>query len=325
MKTLFNRREFLAQSSRAAVAAGAASLAPWGAFAQEKPRRLCLACRDVMLRHSGLKDCWSALDSLGAEGVEVIVGEDLSLPGLFHPERRYTAANDAGIEALRADAKTAGKRITALCMSNRFDERPDVEIDWATKTARAASALGVKAVRIDVVPHKLPRAEFLDFAVGALKRLIEATEGTGVAFGIENHGGTTNDPEFLGPLFDRVGSPRLGLTLDTGNFYWFGHPLSDVYKLCESFAPRVFHTHCKSIAYPESEREKRRPVGWEYGKYTCPVYQGDIDYRRVVKILLAAGYANDLCVEDESLSKFPEAERHGVLAKEIRYLGEALA
>ena len=118
-----------------------------------------------------------------------------------------------------------------------------------------------------------------------LKRVIETTEDTGVAFGIENHGGTTNDPEFLKPLFDRVGSKRLGLTLDTGNFYWFGHPLSKVYELYEAFAPRVCHTHCKSIRFPETEREKQRPMGWEYGKYNCPIYEGDIDFRRVVKIL----------------------------------------
>ena len=91
------------------------------------------------------------------------------------------------------------------------------------------------------------------------------------------------------------------------------------------FAPSIRHTHCKSIRYPEGEREKRRSMGWEYGKYTCPVYEGDIDCRRLVKILRAAGYANDLCVEDESLGKFPASERREVLAKEIRYLKGCLA
>jgi sugar phosphate isomerase/epimerase len=117
-----------------------------------------------------------------------------------------------------------------------------------------------------------------------------------------------------------VGSNRLGLTLDTGNFYWFGHPLSKVYELYEAFAPRVFHTHCKSIKFPPSERQKQRPVGWEYGKYACPIYEGDIDFRRVLKTLIAAGYTGDLCVEDESLGRFPAAERGKILAKEVRYL-----
>lgn len=323
MKDSLNRRKFLAGSGRLAAGLAAVSLVRAAPAQQGKPD-LCLACRDVHLTQTGQKGCWAALESIGAAGVEAGVGEDLSLPGLLHPDRRYSAAAAADIEILRADMKAAGKRISALCMNNRFEDRPDFEVEWCGKAARAAQALGVTAIRIDVVPHKLAAAEFVDFAVRVLKQTIEATEPTGVAFAIENHGGTTNNPEFLKALFDRVVSPRLGLTLDTGNFYWFGHPLSKVYDLYETFAPRVRHTHCKSIRFPESEREKSRPVGWEYGKYNCPIYEGDLDFRRVVKILRAASYAGDLCVEDESLDKFPAGERGAVLAKEIRHLKDCM-
>lgn len=323
MGASLNRREFLAGSGCLAAGLTAASLAG-GAEAGAAAPALRLACRDVHLKHTGRPDCWAALESIGAEGVEVVLGDDLAMPDLYHPDRRYSAATEAALETLRADLKAAGRRITAFCMANRFEERPDFEVEWCTRAARAAKALGVTAIRIDVVPHKLARAEFLDFAVQTLRRLIEVTEPTGVAFAIENHGGTTNDPAFLGPLFDRVGSPRLGLTLDTGNFYWFGHPLSKVYELYETFAPRVRHTHCKNIRFPEDQREKQRPVGWEYDRYNCPLYEGDIDFRRVVKVLRAAAYANDLCVEDESLEKFPAAERGGILAREIRHLRDCL-
>jgi len=329
MRNAFTRRDFLIRS--AAVAAGGALAAagpPALPGAEKKKRRakpeagpaLTLACRDPHLKLTGKPDCWSALKSLGAEGVEATIDEKLSFPVLFHPERKYSAATPAGIEQLAADMQAAGCRITALCTYNRFDERPELELEWGTKVARVAQALGVKAIRIDVVPHKTQGDGFLDLSAGLLKKLLAATESTGVGFGIENHGGTTNDPEFLQRLFDRVGSNRLGLTLDTGNFYWYGHPLSNVYEICETFASRVFHTHCKSIKYPADQREKRRPMGWEYGKYTCPIDEGDVDYRRVASILRKAGYSNDLCVEDESLSHFPEAERPAVLAREIRHL-----
>ena len=324
MKHFLNRREFLEGSSRLAAGLAAASLAQGAAATGPGKPKPCLACRDGHLKQTDEKDCWSALQSIGAEGVEAAIGDDLSLPGLYHPDRRYSAADEAGIKTLLADMKAAGKGISAFCMNNRFEERADFEVKWGAKVALAAQALGVKAVRIDVVPRKLPATEFLDFSVKTLKQLIEATESTGVAFGIENHGGTTNNPEFLKPLLDRVGSKRLGLTLDTGNFYWFGHPLSKVYELYETFASRVVHTHCKSIRFPEAEREKQRKMGWEYGKYNCPIYEGDIDFRRVVKILLAASYGNDLCVEDESLEKFPATGRGAVLAKEIRHLKDCL-
>ena len=320
MEELLSRRQFVGISGGLLAGAAAATLLPGVARAAEAKLPLCLACRDSLLGVANQPDCWSALGSIGAEGVEATIGEDLSLPVLRHPQRKYSAATDAGIQELAADLKTAGRRITAFCMYNRFEERPDFEIEWCTKAARAAQALGVKAIRIDVVPRKLSAPEFLDLAVATLKKLMQAAEPTGVAFGIENHGGTTNNPDFLKPLFERVGSRLLGLTLDTGNFYWYGHPLSKLYEIYAAFAPRVFHTHLKSIRFPEDQRERQRPVGWEYGRYNCPIDQGDIDFRRVVKILTDAGYSNDLCVEDESLGKFPKDEQAAVLKKEIATL-----
>jgi len=324
MNDSFSRRQFLDASGRLLAGLGTASLLSSRAAAAPASKRLTLATREVLLPRTPGADCWTVLKSIGAEGVEATIQEDLSLPALFHPRRKYTAATPSGIEQLVDDMKAAGCRITALCTYNRFDDRPDFEIQWGTKVARAAQALGAKAVRIDVVPHKMAAESFLGLCAQTLKRLLQATESTGVAFGIENHGATTNDPEFLRPLFERVGSKRLGLTLDTGNFYWYGHPLSKLYELYEEFATRVFHTHCKSIHYPAQDRQRRRPIGWEYAKYHCPLDQGDIDFRRVIGILVKAGYQNDLCIEDESLGKCSPAERIAVLAREVRYLKDLL-
>ena len=55
------------------------------------------------------------------------MADDLSLPGLFHPERKYSLASQAALESLRADMQTAHKRISALCMNNRFSERPELK------------------------------------------------------------------------------------------------------------------------------------------------------------------------------------------------------
>ncbi len=183
-----------------------------------------------------------------------------------------------------------------------------------------AQILGVPAIRIDAVPAKLARAEFLKQAIETLKRILAATEATGVSFAVENHSNTTNDPAFLAALFEGVGSKRLGLTLDTANFYWFGHPLSKVYELCKTFAPNVRHTHCKNIRYPVSEREKHRPMGWKYAEYGCPVGEGDIDFGRIAKLLYKAGYHNDLCVEDEFLGTLSAAAATRRLAKQIESL-----
>jgi len=315
-----SRRHFLGQTCGVLAGAALASQISDRALAESEKGPIAVTCRDAHLGVAGQKDCWAAMAKLGADGVEATIGEDLSLPGLFHPSRKYTAATPEGIEQVAADLKAANRKITALCMYNRFDERPKFEVQWGARAAKAAQQLGVEAIRIDVVPHKTDPSKFLSFAIVTLKKLMEATEATGVAFGIENHGGTTNNPEFLAALFDGVGSPRLGLTLDTGNFYWYGHPLSKVHEFFETFASRVFHTHCKSIGFPESEREKKRPMGWKYEEYTCPIDKGDIDFRRLVGILRKAGYSNDLCVEDESLGRFPTSQRASVVARELQYL-----
>ena len=66
--------------------------------------------------------------------------------------------------------------------------------------------LGVPAIRLDVVPARLSKADFLKVAVAGMRKIMAQTESTGVAFGIENHGHTTNDPKFLNALFKGVGS-----------------------------------------------------------------------------------------------------------------------
>ena len=311
------RRDFLTASARVGASVALASLLPRFALGAA-PSRLTVSIRDAMLRHTGEKDCWAALTRIESEGVEVAVSDDMALPGLFHTSEKYSLASDAGIARVKAAASAAGQKITALCMANRFAERPDREVEWCTRAAQAAQALGVAAIRIDVVPQNLARPAFLKLATATLAKLMTATESTGVAFAIENHGNTTNDPEFLRPLFAGVGSKRLGLTLDTGNFYWYGHPLTKVYELYEMFAPRVFHTHCKNIGYPADQREKQRPIGWQYGKYHGPIYAGDIDFGRVIAILKKAGYTNDLCIEDESLGNAKNGAE--ILAKELRML-----
>ena len=117
----------------------------------------------------------------------------------------------------------------------------------------------------------------------------------------------------------------MGLTLDAMNFYWFGHPLKDLYGLCEKFAPRTFHTHCKNLRYPDDKQNAPRPIGWEYDKHAAPLYEGDIDYARVAQILRKANYAGDLCLENECLGRFPKEQHPEILKQEVALLRKLAA
>src|SRR5205085_5904063 len=163
--------------------------------------------------------------------------------------------------------------------------------------------------------------------VAAMRQVLSQTAGSRVAVGMENHGPQGNDPEFLAGVLEAIPDPRLGLTLDTGNFYWSGQPLSELYRIYERFAPRVRHTHMKSIAYPPEERERRRETGWKYGEYASPLAQGDIDFARVLKLFRDAGYDGSLTIENEALGRLPAEKRRAALASDaalLKYLLHAV-
>lgn len=313
------RREFLHTSGGFALAAALfGPFVPGSAAAGRRP--WLVTSRDVLLKDTGQADCWAAMQYLGVDGLEVEINDAMECPSLARPEGRFSVGTSDGAKEMKEAFTRNGRVVTAFCMHNRFDERLEQEIDWARRLVKACEILGTGVIRIDVVPRKAPLEEFLPIAIKACRQLCAATDGSPVRFGIENHGKSTNDPEFLEKLFDGVGSPRLGLTMDFLNFYWYGHPLETLYGIYEKFAPRAFHSHCKSVRYPEAQRNVRRPMGWEYAKHAAPIYEGDIDYQRVAGILRKTGYTGDLCLENECLRKFPKPEQPGVLKKEIALL-----
>ncbi|MGQ9590493.1 MAG: sugar phosphate isomerase/epimerase family protein [Planctomycetota bacterium] len=319
-----DRRRFLSISLAALAGARARPSARALAEASEKTWNPPVSIRDRHLGAAGEKDCWTAARALGVDGLEVLVDDDLSLPGLARAEKKYSIADERSIEELATALERAKVKVTAFCLSNRFDERPDLEARLTISTVRAAKALAVPAVRIDVVPHREAGEGFLESTASILRKTLAETEATGVRLAVENHGSLTNRPDFLDRLFSAVESGRLGLTLDTANFYWFGHPLSRVYELYEKYAARTFHTHLKNIRYPEDARERERPMGWKYEEHVSPIDEGDIDFRRVLGILRKAGYSGDLCIEDEALGHFPAAKHKEILAREVRFLRSLL-
>ncbi len=313
-----SRRHFLLSTG---IAASSALLGLPGALAAERGQtQWPVGCRDIYLNLAGKSDTWSCMKALGADCTEVLVNLDLTAPSLFHPNRQYSLTTEDGLRAIKEDAAENGCRISAFMRGTRFDERLEQELESARRLVKAASQLGVPAIRIDVWPRAIPEEKFLPFAIKTCKQLCEIAQDAPVRFGVENHGHTTNNTSFLDKLFDGVDSPHLGLTMDLANFYWYGDPLDELYGIYAKYASRAVHTHCKSIHYPADKRNVRRKMGWEYGKYCCPLYEGDIDYTRVIPILRQNGYHGDLCVEDESLGHFAEAARAGVIGREIAML-----
>jgi len=263
---------------------------------------------------------------IGVGAAEIEVDAALRTPRIVdHIGAPYSLATDAGAAELVRRLEAEGVRLSALLIANDFSGADPAQVDWAFRTVIAAAKVGAPVVRIDPLNRDkslapdLVRRRF----VACVKRVLRETAGSGVHLAMENHGPAANDPAFLDTVFAAVDHPRLGLTLDTGNFYWFGFPLEEVYGLIEKYAPRTDHTHLKNINYPPDVATRRREIGFDYRQACCALHEGNLDLRRVVSILSAARYDGDLCVEDESLFKHPPEQRLGVLRREVEALRAA--
>jgi len=282
---------------------------------------LYLSIRDEIVFAAGYKTLAEGLKDLGIPGVELFVLRDDTVPAIDPQgdKTRLDLTEPDELAELQRQATANGVTLSALCMGNNFNaEDKAAEIAWAVRTVQAAEQLGIPAIRIDAIMHgerHLPLEERQRIFAEAVKTILAETPDSEVDLGVENHGMQGNDPDFLTGLLLQVDSPRLGLTLDSGNFYWRGWPLSRVYEIFEQFAPVVKHTHIKNIAYPAEIRETQREIGYEYGKYVSPIHEGDIDHTRYFAALRAAGYDRDLCLEDESLGKYaPEQSQANLRA-----------
>lgn len=92
---------------------------------------------------------------------------------------------------------------------------------------------------------EVPEVQWDGMMLESFKRCAEFLEELEVRIALDNHGVSTNDGDWQLSLIERVGSPRLGVNLDTMNYRWYGHDLETIDRFYEILAPHVFHTHMK--------------------------------------------------------------------------------
>ena len=284
-----------------------------------------VAIRDAMVAAAvGPTRTLESIGVLGASTVELEVGEDFTAPA-FHGDD----GAPLNARAIATELRSRGVRVSALLVANDFASASaggDDQVTWVVDTVDFASELHVRAVRIDPLARDKTTApaDAAERFVRGVRQVLEQTRGSTIDLGIENHGPIANDPAWVDTVVGELDDPRVGLTLDTGNFYWYGFPLDQLYGLIEKYAPRAKHTHIKSINFPPEAANRRREIGWEYKQYCCALDEGNLDLRRVVRILRDAGYDRDLCIENESLFKHPPEAKLDVLLRDVRALREAM-
>ncbi len=295
-----------------------------GAVKADAAQNWDVGCRDAgYLRGMGLSDIWTAMDAIGISRVEVRVGRDLSCPGLFdNGVTPYRIDTPQARKQLREKLSEKKKSIAGFCAVVRLEKgkSDDANVEWVEKIAKAAGDFDRPLIMLPVVGGGFSDEEFVKRAIGLVKKLSPIAERYRVQITLENLGHYWNRKEILEPVLKAVPTDRVGLALDITNMYWFGHPLSKIYELAATFAPYVRYVHVKNVNYPEDKREVQRSEGWQYGKYTAPVKEGDIDFRRIIGLLNKAGYRGDLTLEDDSLGKFDAAGQKRVLRENVQLL-----
>ncbi len=245
-------------------------------------------------------------------------------------KERVELKSDEDAKAYRKKAEGLGVNVCALLTACDFSAGNMADNSaWIARSIELADLLGAGAVRIDSAMKKekeLPFETRVNLFVEGLKGALDKTANSKVTLGIENHGFQGNNLAFLLNVFTQVNSPRLGSTMDVGNFYWRGYPLGEVYGILRLLSPYAKHTHMKNIHYPEDQREVMREAGWKYSEYACPLDEGDIDMAKVVGMLKAAGYKGDICIEDESVAKLKtQEERAAQCKRNVDHLKKVLA
>ncbi len=287
-----------------------------------------ISLRDCMVDCDEFASPAEGMRHLGVAAVEIGIDRDFNVCAMDSREQ-ITLASDEDAKVYKKHLDDLGIEPYAFLTARDFSAGDMQEsIAWVARAIELADLLGMPAVRID---SAMSRERELDFGTRValfaegLGGALERTAGSKVALGIENHGFQGNNLAFQLNVYKAVGSERLGSTMDTGNFYWRGYPLSEVYGILTILAPYTKHTHLKNIKYPEDVRETTRESGWEYGTYVSPLDEGDIDHAKVLRLLAEAGYDGDVCIEDESLGHYePGEERIAVLERDVAHVKEII-
>lgn len=159
-------------------------------------------------------------------------------------------------------------------------------IDNHRKWLDAAAALGCHSIRVNA-ESKGGWAEQQRLAADGLHRLCELADPMGLGVILENHWGLSSNGAWVVGLVSRVCHARFGTLPDFGNF----DPKEyDAYEGVRDMAPFARAVSAKSHDFDDATGEETR-----------------INYRRMISIVLGAGYHGHIGIEYEG-GRLPEPE-----------------
>jgi sugar phosphate isomerase/epimerase len=207
----------------------------------------------------------------------------------------------ADAEKIRAICAKHGLKPCTVACDADFVQPDKNEFDrwvrWGEYCGALSARLGLEVVKYFAGEPKegLTDGQIVDFMINGSKELAAIGEKYDVAFAEENHGSFTNRPEVQRRIVDAVGSPRVGVCIDSSNYRWYGHSLEKVHRIFREMAPYTLHVHAK---------DGDGSAG-AMGDYKATALgEGEIDIALMLRQLADNNYAGDLVIEYEG----PEGE-----------------
>lgn len=191
-------------------------------------------------------------------------------------------AADSGVASLLIMVDGEG----SLGASDLAERRTAIESHF--RWIAAAAYLGCHSMRVNVAGSGT-REEHAKHAAESLHRLALVADRYGLNVIVENHGGLSSDGAWLAGVIQLADHPRVGTLPDFGNFSLGEGKSYDRYQGTQELIPFARALSAKSYDFDAEGRETT------------------IDYFRMAKIAVEAGYAGWVGVEYEG-ERLSEAE-----------------
>lgn len=275
-----NRRRFLEQSAKVVAGAGLASLAGGQLSAGEKEPLFRISLAQWSLHRTlfagkldNLDFARTARGDFGIEAVEYVnqFFKDKAQDQKYLAEMKKRA-DDLGVKSLLIMVDAEG------ALGDADETRRQQAVENHYKWVEAARFLGCHSVRVNAQSQG-SYEEQRERAADGLRRLTEFGAARQINVIVENHGGLSSDGAWLAAVIRKVNHPRCGTLPDFGNFHLGDGRQYDRYKGVQELMPFAKGVSAKSGEFDEQGNEK------------------NIDYRRMMKIVLDAGYRGYVGIE----------------------------
>lgn len=275
-----DRRRFLADSAQAAAGVGLLSLAADELIAEPQKPLFEISLAEWSLHRTLFAKQLDNLDfpktarqDFGIDAIEYVnqFFKDKARDQQYLSELKKRTS-DLGVKNVLIMIDAEG----ALGDPDEAKRKQAVENHY--KWVEAAKFLGCHSIRVNAQSSG-SYDEQMRLAADGLRRLTEFGAKHDINVIVENHGGLSSNGQWLAAVIKRVDHPRCGTLPDFGNFNLGEGKTYDRYQGVKELMPFAKGVSAKSMEFDEQGNET------------------ETDYRRMMKIVLDAGYRGYVGIE----------------------------